>query len=249
MDLKKQIDKEYSEIVALNDLLGSKNQREQVCGPIFDPIKNKYPTFKGYEEESDLGLGCGFPFLYAGIRETNTVVDLGCAAVIDSFIARELVGSQGSVIGFDLTQRLIDRANSIVSKKGFTNIFFKKGDIEHLPIKDAAANVVITNGVFSLLPALDDAFAEVYRILKINGHFCIADINKKTKFTKASYIKIKEYTGCLNGINYQEKYLEKMTNAGFRNINIVEERKIKIPFLSEEKEQHDLFITTFLMKK
>lgn len=250
MDLKKQIDSEYSEIVSLNEQKGSVSQRDLVCGPIFEPIKNIYPTFEGYEEASDLGLGCGFPFLYADIKKDDTVIDLGCAAGVDSFIARKMVGNGGSVIGFDLTQKLIDRANAIVSKKGFKNIAFKKADIENLPLQDDTTDCVITNGVFSLLPDLEKAFAEVSRILKKGGTFCMADINRKSDYCDQSYENIKKFTGCLNGIRFKHDYLTRMVQAGFNQIEIVEERIIEIPdTLIQPTEFNKLLITTFKTHK
>ncbi|MBT0607440.1 methyltransferase domain-containing protein [Aequorivita echinoideorum] len=250
MDLKKQIDSEYSEIVILNNEKGRAIQTSYVCSPIFNPIKDKYPTFEGYEEASDLGLGCGFPFVHANIKAGNTVVDLGCAAGIDSFIIRKIVGETGKVIGFDLTKSLIDRASKIALEKDFKNIEFHQGDIENLPLKNNSVDSVTSNGVFSLLPNLDKAFDEVYRILKKDGTFSMSDINKKSNFSESSYIKVKQFTGCINGIRYQDFYLDKMRKAGFSTIEIAEERVLTLPKnIANEDEQQSLFITNFVIKK
>lgn len=246
MDLKKQIDKDYSNIVSLNENEGGVAQRESVCGPIFEPIKYKYPSFKGYVEQSDLGLGCGFPFLYADIKKGYTVLDLGCAAGVDSFIVREMVGEEGKVIGFDLTERLVARANRIVAEKGFKNITFQQADIEKIPLEDESADCIITNGVFSLLPNLDKAFAEVFRTLKSGGTFCMADINKRASFSETSYNKVKNFTGCLNGIRFKHRYLERMINAGFKQISILDERIVELPKdIIGTNGNNNLYITTF----
>lgn len=245
MDLKGQIDIEYSKIVALNDEEGSTSQRNLVCEPIFGPIKNRYPTFEGYEEASDLGLGFGFPFLYANIKKDDIVIDLGCAAGVDSFIVRKMVGENGHILGLDLTQKLIERATNIVVKNKFKNISFEQADIENIPLKKSV-NCVISNGVFSLLPNLDQAFAEVFRVLKTGGTFCMADINKKECFNEPAFSKIKQFTGCLNGIRHQQIYFDEMKNAGFEQISIVEERVIDLPKdIMGANEDNDLYITTF----
>lgn len=225
-------------------------QRDAVCAPIFDPIKDKLKDFKGYHNDANLGLSCGFPFDHAGIKAGDTVLDLGCAAGIDSFIAGTMTGEKGKVLGIDLTPALIDRANQIAQKEQLSQVTFEVEDMEQFDRGANWVDVVISNGVFSLSPDLDSAFAKAYKALKPNGIFCMSDINKKAKFKENTYLKVKEFTGCLNGIRYQKLYLEKMAKAGFQHIEIVEERIVNLPeHIIPHNEEHGLFITTFKMTK
>lgn len=246
-EIKEQIKADYAKIVAQNEKWGSEAQRRYICKPIFDPIATAYPKFKGYISEADLGLGCGFPFEYAGIQEGSTVLDLGCAAGVDSFIARKMVGDDGKVIGYDLTPELIVRAQSIAKKENIVNAKFEVADITHLPLEAEKADVAISNGVFSLLPDTRNSFVEVYRVLKPGGVFCISDINRKHMFPTDTYDRIKKFTGCLNGIRLHDYYIGAMKSAGFQNVEVVSERSVSMP--SEVSEGDGIYISTFLMRK
>jgi 2-polyprenyl-3-methyl-5-hydroxy-6-metoxy-1,4-benzoquinol methylase len=248
-NLKEVITKDYTDIVSVNNLNGDA-QRDTVCGPIYEPIRDKYASIPGYIAAADLGLSCGFPFAHSGIEKGDVVLDLGCAAGIDSFIAGEMTGENGKVLGIDITQALVHRANKIAHERHMTHIYFEVDDIEKLDRGENWADVVITNGVFSLLPDLDSAFAKAYQALKPSGVFCMADITKNCKFTHDTYARVKKYTGCLNGIRLQQLYLDKMTAAGFKNIKIVAQRQVALP---EEvvplDELNGLYITTYKMMK
>ncbi len=245
MILKSQIQQEYSDIVSQNKI-SEKVQKEYVCKPIFDPIAEKYTQYDGYLEESDLGFGCGFPFEYIDLKKHSHIADLGCAAGIDSFI---MAKRAGLVSGIDITQSLIDRANMIAELHDITNAKFLQGDIENLLFEDESMDFATSNGVFSLLPNLDIAFAEVYRIIKKDGIFCLADITQKTSIPENNYATIKKYTGCINGIRLQSRYIEIAERAGFRNIEIVNERRLNIPSEIVPPESSAFFITIYKMTK
>jgi len=227
-EIKQKIKSEYNEIVDLNEREGAEIQKSYVCPGIFDPIRDTYKIFSGYHNEADFGLGCGFPFQHANIQKGHTVVDLGCAAGIDSFITAALVGPKGRLIGIDITPKLIAKAKEIALKYKVNQAEFHCADIEKLPLADQMADAVISNGVFSLLPDLDKAFANAFRILKKDGIFCISDIARKQNFDIETYEKVKKYTGCLNGIRQVETYLDRMKNVGF-DVKIVKERPVAMP--------------------
>lgn len=248
-NLKDVISSDYTKIVAANELEFAA-QLDKVCHAIYEPIRAAYALMPGYIKEADLGLGCGFPFLHAGIKEGDVVLDLGCAAGIDSFIAGAMTGVDGEVLGIDLTQALIRRGRKIAAVYSIKNVRFETGDIETVDYGENWADVIITNGVFSLLPDLDSAFAKAYKALKPGGSFCMADITKNGKFTHETYAKVKKFTGCLNGIRLKQLYLDKMTAARFENIEIVEERHLTLPVeIIPRDEVNGLFITTFKMTK
>ncbi|MCS7053936.1 MAG: methyltransferase domain-containing protein, partial [Ignavibacterium sp.] len=123
-------------------------------------IMDNYSKLEGYVPDADLGLGCGLPTEFAGIKKGDIVIDLGCGAGNDVFIASALVGEEGKVIGIDFTDEMIIKANFNKDKFGFNNVEFKLGEIENLPIEDNLADVVISNCVLNLVPDKNKAFGE-----------------------------------------------------------------------------------------
>jgi arsenite methyltransferase len=139
----------------------------------FSIMAEDYTKLPGYVPDADLALGCGLPTEYAQIKPGDTVVDLGSGAGNDCFIARSIVGEAGKVIGIDMTEAMIEKAKSNATKIGFKNVEFRLGDIEHMPIGDNIADVVVSNCVMNLVPNKQRAFAETFRIIKQGGHFSI----------------------------------------------------------------------------
>ncbi len=219
----------YGKIVQATEVNGAAWQREHICKPIFDPIALDYPQLSGYVEAANLGLGCGFPVLYAQVKSGETVLDLGCAAGIDSFIARDAVGATGRVIGIDITPELVERASGIAEKKGFTNVAFQCADIENLPLADASVAVIISNGVFSLLSDRPQVFREMYRVLQPGGRFCVCDLVCKADIPAHLIAQVLAFTGCLNGIFPVQHYVDDSIAAGFTAVHIHAERSVPLP--------------------
>ena len=146
------------------------------CDSELDMIGDAYADLEGYVADADLGLGCGVPTRHADIREGDVVLDLGSGAGVDAFVARRSVGERGRVIGVDMTDTMIERARTNAAKLGYGNVEFRLGEIESLPVEDAAADVVISNCVLNLVPDKAKAFAETFRVLRPGGHFCVSDI-------------------------------------------------------------------------
>ncbi len=208
------------------------------CGPTSccTPDKSDYTVFQddysnlnGYVADADLGLGCGMPTEYAGIKKGDTVVDLGSGAGNDVFVARSIVGEKGKVIGIDMTEEMIDKANKNKEKSGYSNIEFKFGEIEAMPIDNNTADVVISNCVLNLVPDKQKAFAEIYRILKPGAHFCVSDVVIHGEMTEELKKSAELYAGCVSGALRQDEYLQKIENAGFKDIEIKKAKKIELP--------------------
>jgi len=192
-------------------------------------VQDDYDGIKGHVKEADLGLGCGVPTEYAGIKEGNTVVDLGSGAGNDVFVARAIVGDRGKVIGIDFTPEMLDKAKKNNEKLGFINVEFKMGEIENIPLENSIADVVISNCVLNLVPDKSMAFSEIYRILNNGGHFCVSDIVLKGELPAELKKSAEMYAGCVAGAIQQDEYIDVIKKAGFRNVEIKKTKTTELP--------------------
>jgi SAM-dependent methyltransferase len=188
-----------------------------------------YSKLAGYVPDADLSLGCGLPTEYAQIRPGDTVVDLGSGAGNDCFVARSIAGEKGRVIGIDMTGEMIARARENAGKLGFSNVEFRLGDIEDMPVEDNTADVVVSNCVMNLVPDKKRAFSETFRIIKPGGHFSISDIVLQGELPEAVRNEAALYAGCISGAVQKEEYLQIVRDAGFINVTVQKERKTEIP--------------------
>lgn len=214
------------------------------CATIdYSIMSDDYTSLEGYIADADLGLGCGLPTEYANIKSGDTVVDLGSGAGNDAFIARNIVGADGRVIGIDMTETMIELARNNAQKLKFENVEFRLGDIENIPLSNNKADVVVSNCVLNLVPDKLKAFTEIYRILKPGGHFNISDIVLEGELPADLVKEAEMYAGCVAGAIQKNDYLAMIRNAGFTNIVINKEKKINVPdeillnYLSEEQLQ------------
>lgn len=192
-------------------------------------MNDEYTHLKGYVADADLSLGCGLPTEFAGIKKGDTVIDLGSGAGNDVFVARALVGKEGKVIGVDMTKEMIEKAEQNNSKLGYTNVEFRFGDIEDLPLADNLADVVVSNCVLNLVPDKQKAFSEIYRTLKPGAHFCVSDIVVKGELPTELKKSAEMYAGCVAGAIQQEDYLAIIKEAGFINTEIKKTKLIEFP--------------------
>lgn len=231
-ELKSFVQDKYGHIVqqslAYNQTscCGSTNCCEETDYTIFS---DDYSNLAGYNPDADLGLGCGLPTEFAGIRKGNHVLDLGSGAGNDCFVARTLVGDEGKVTGLDFTEAMIQKANANLAKTVFKNIEFILGEIENIPLEDNSIDVVISNCVLNLVPDKQKAFAEINRVLKPNGHFCISDIVLNGNLPKKLKEAAEMYAGCVSGALQNDKYLEIIKQQGFNQIELKRKKEIKIP--------------------
>lgn len=230
-DLKTIVRDKYSEIA-----LQSKEQNETSCCGAggcstvdYTIFSEDYSTLKGYNADADLGLGCGLPTEFALIKEGNMVVDLGSGAGNDAFVAREITGPTGKVLGLDMTPAMINKARENAEKLGFNNVEFRLGDIEEMPIGGNQADVVVSNCVLNLVPDKKKAFSEIHRILKPGGHFSISDVVIQGELPEGLRDQAEMYAGCVSGAILKDDYLELIQKTGFKNIQVQKERAINIP--------------------
>lgn len=204
-------------------------------------FSDDYSRLDGYSKEADLGLGCGLPTEFADLKNGDIVVDLGAGAGNDVFVARSIVGDTGKVIGIDMTEEMIELANENKEKLKFTNVDFRLGEIEDLPVDENSIDVVISNCVLNLVPNKKRAFSEIHRILKQNGHFCISDIVLVGNLPEGLKKSAEMYAGCVAGALQKDDYIGIINKTGFKNVEIKQTKTITIPddilikYLNEEQ--------------
>jgi arsenite methyltransferase len=171
-------------------------------------------------EASNLGLGCGNPLAIAALREGQVVLDLGSGAGFDCFLAARAVGPSGKVIGVDMTHEMLSKARENAEKNGFTNVEFRLGEIEALPVADNSIDVIISNCVINLSPEKQRVFDEAFRVLKSGGQLAVADMVATAPLPDEIKSDWAAYTGCIAGAS-QITDLQRMLEAsGFQNIKI-----------------------------
>ncbi len=191
-------------------------------------------------ESSILGVGCGAPLNFADIHEGEIVVDIGSGGGIDVFLAANKVKEFGKAIGIDMTDEMLVKARDNAKRSGFTNVEFKKGDIESgIPIENNAADVVISNCVINLTIDKVAAFKEIYRILRSNGRMIISDLVTSKEIGLES-ANSEEWCSCIDGALTKENYIDSIRKGGFKNIEIVQET----PYI----EAHGRKITSLVIK-
>ncbi|MFA6924161.1 MAG: arsenite methyltransferase [Bacteroidales bacterium] len=232
INLKELVKNKYSEIAKQ-----SKRQNQSsccgatgCCGDVdYTIFSENYDKLEGYNPDADIGLGCGLPTEFADIKKGDSVLDLGSGAGNDCFVVRAIVGETGKITGLDFTDAMLQKAIENNKKLGYKNIEFIKGDIEEMPLSDNSFDVVVSNCVLNLVPDKNKAFAEIMRILKPNGHFCVSDVVIKGKLPERLRKDAEMYAGCVSGAVEMNKYLEIIKNNGFKNIKVHKQKEISIP--------------------
>ncbi len=175
-------------------------------------------------EGADLGLGCGNPLAHAALEPGETVLDLGSGAGIDCFLAAREVGPSGRVIGVDMTPAMVERARANRTKVSATNVEFRLGEIEHLPVADASVDVIISNCVVNLSPEKLQVFREALRVLKPGGRLVVSDLVLTRPLGDELKQHVDLYVGCVAGASQKDEYLQLMRDAGFADVRVVQEQ-------------------------
>jgi len=184
-------------------------------------------------KEAVMGLGCGNPTALADLREGETVLDLGAGAGIDVFLAANKVGSAGYVIGVDMTEEMIKKANETAKKHGYRNVEFRLGEIENLPVEDNSVDVIISNCVINLSPDKLRTYKEAYRVLKPGGRVLISDLVTEEELPEKIKKNFDAWAGCIAGALEKNKYIETIRKAGFKDVKIVSQNTYYEPGLKD----------------
>jgi ubiquinone/menaquinone biosynthesis C-methylase UbiE len=228
-NLKIIVKEKYSEIAKSKDQSSCCcGTGSSCCGTDYTVFSENYKDLKGYNPDADYNLGCGIPTEFARIKAGDTVVDLGSGAGNDCFVARALVGEKGHVIGVDMTEAMIVKARENNKKLGFSNVEFRLGDIEKMPVEADSTDVVISNCVLNLVPDKDKAFSEIFRILKPGGHLSVSDVVLRGTLPAKIQQAAEMYAGCVSGAIDINLYLKKMEKSGLKNIKVQKEKNITL---------------------
>jgi ubiquinone/menaquinone biosynthesis C-methylase UbiE len=234
MKVKTRDDKETIH-ETVRDAYASRVKLGGCCGPakeepsVQDFLKYKESALKmGYSQEdlaavpegANLGLGCGAPLAIAKVQAGETVLDLGSGAGFDAFIASQVVGPEGRVIGVDMTPEMIAQAQENAAKAGVENVEFRHGYIEEMPVENNTVDVLISNCVINLSPDKPAVFREAFRVLRPGGRVAVSDIVLTAPLPPAIAENMAAYVGCVAGASLLDEYLGYLREAGFENIEV-----------------------------
>jgi arsenite methyltransferase len=230
-EIRKQVRKSYAKVVEGSSGC-SCGPNSSCCG---GPTTAEQISAKvGYSAEemgavpdgSNLGLGCGNPLAHAAIHEGDTVLDLGSGAGFDCFLAARKVGKTGRVIGVDMTHEMLMKARENAKKAGATNVEFRLGEIEALPVADSSVDLIISNCVINLSPDKARVFGEAYRVLKPGGLLMVSDIVLVRELPEAVRTSVEAYASCIAGASLKDAYLASIRKANFSDVTVLEETRV-----------------------
>lgn len=184
---------------------------------------------------ANLGLGCGNPTALASLKEGERVLDLGSGAGFDCFLAAKKVGAKGKVIGVDMTPEMLDKARANAAKGKYTNVEFRLGEIENLPVADNSVDVIISNCVINLAPNKKRVFEEAFRVLAPKGRVMVSDIVLLKPLPDAVKESVEAYAGCIAGAEIKDNYLDAIRKAGFTDVKVLDEKTYPLEYIVSEE--------------
>ena len=230
-EIKEEVRKAYTRVADINVGCGCEPEIQtssSCCGGSSSKVVTSVNLAEalGYDTKSmplsatESFAGCGNPVALASLKKGEVVLDLGSGAGLDMFVASKKVGSRGKVIGIDMTPAMIEKAKKNAEELGITNVEFRFGDIEEMPIEDDFVDVIISNCVINLAPDKSKVFREAYRVLRPGGRIMVSDIVLSKPLPKTVRDEVVTYTGCIGGAILDKEYLDHIRAAGFVDVEI-----------------------------
>jgi len=228
-NVRQHVRKSYAEVAEASNDGGYCGVESSCCGVSDDAAINRLiSTRLGYSEDdlanvpdgADMGLGCGNPRAIASLKAGEVVVDLGSGGGFDAFLAAREVGESGHVIGIDMTPTMLSKARHNAEKGKFSNVEFRLAEIEHLPIADNTADIIISNCVINLSPHKELVFADAFRVLKPGGRLAISDVVATAEMPVEMKNDPMLHAGCMAGASMVDELEAMMAAAGFEQIRI-----------------------------
>ncbi len=238
-EIKEAVKAKYTAIAESNNMgcscgdsgcgCGSEAASGSCCGSGSDPmaaaemIGYNVDELEEIPSEAMLGLGCGSPTAFVGLKPGETVLDLGSGGGIDIFLSARKVGPNGKAIGVDMNEAMIARAKEAAEAYGFKNVEFRLGDIEELPVDSGTVDAIISNCVINLAPDKVKVFKEAHRVLKPGGRITVSDIVTEGRIPEEIRKDMDSWAACVAGALPVEEYLADIEAAGFKKPNILKE--------------------------
>ncbi len=228
-EIRQNVRESYSQVAEASNEGSSCGEGASCCGVTDDAVINALVSTRlGYSEDdlknvpegADMGLGCGNPRAIASIKAGETILDLGSGGGFDCFLAAAETGDSGHVIGIDMTPTMISKARNNAVKGKYSQVEFRLGEIEHMPVANDTVDVIISNCVINLSPDKNQVFSEAFRVLKPGGRLAISDVVASTKLPEEMKKDLALYAGCMAGASLISELKNILEQRGFTEINI-----------------------------
>ena len=228
-EVRQNVRNSYREVAQANDSGDCCGEQTSCCGVSSDAaINTLVSTRLGYSKDdlanvpegADMGLGCGNPRAIASIRRGETVLDLGSGGGFDCFLAAAETGESGQVIGVDMTPEMISKARNNADRGNYSQVEFRLGEIEYLPVANDSVDVIISNCVINLSPDKQRVFSEAFRVLKNGGRLAISDVVASTELPQHVRDDLQLYSGCMAGASHIDELGQILADNGFTDIRI-----------------------------
>jgi len=216
-DITDDVREHYSKVAkGERDCCGS----DTSCCSVSEQIGYSKEDLESLPKEAEMGLGCGNPISFAGLKLGEVVLDLGSGGGVDCFLASKIVGATGKVIGVDMTPEMTSKARKNAVSGNYQNVEFRLGEIEHLPAGDSTVDAVISNCVINLSPSKLQVYKEAHRVLKPGGRLAVADMIALQPLPDHLKNDVAAYTGCLAGAELVNRLKAWLSEAGYERIEI-----------------------------
>lgn len=237
--IKEAVKERFGRTATQNSSCGCSGKKTGTLSPEFIETASKAAGYSDDELESipngaNLGLGCGNPVAFASIKEGDTVLDLGSGAGVDCFLAANIVGEKGRVIGVDMTPEMIEKAKENAWNGSYRNVEFRLAEIERLPVDRSSVDVIISNCVINLSVDKQRVFQEAYRVLKPGAILMVSDMVLLEELPDYIRNSVEAYVRCVGGAMRKEEYLKAIQQAGFEKVKVVGETSFPAELIAQQ---------------